>query len=104
MTYFSAAVHDKALNAKSLVHALAGELVHVQRSGERKRAGETHEEREQLASRQVLVDVAREDDRVDEILRQPNREKAHRDENDAEERVHGGGRRGPGSTEKRNMK
>ena len=42
---------------------------------------------EELAPGEVRADVAVEDDRVDEALGEPDREEAHGDEDDAEERV-----------------
>ena len=67
MTYFSAEVTRAPPAARQArVEPLPGELVDVERAGERQHPREADEEREELAPGEVRADVPVEDDRVDE--------------------------------------
>ena len=68
------------------VDALAGELDLVQRREERQHRRERDAEREELRAGH-LRPVRVEHDRMDELLRQPDREERDRDQHDAEQRV-----------------
>src|SRR6266542_5416619 len=91
-TYFSEALTTCASRqklpqlAQTSVEPFPGQLdpVHRPREREQRRPGDA--ERKEHRGRH-LRPVEREDDRVDEVVRQSDREPAHRDQHHAEERV-----------------